>query len=415
MALNDLTGQNIQDTYQKVVQTDGTNLADGTGSLLPISFDGNDVTISGSLTANEYIVSSSVTNITVATLSGSTNFGDDTNDTHKFTGSLHLKGGSGSPVKITSNGYTWNIGNVSAISTLGRQNDLANYALGSTTSVTYLNAALSGDIRFLLGNNEKMRLISNGDLGIGVSLPSEKLHVAGNLKVNGNTFLGDAITDNHIFSGNVTASNNLKVVGNTTLGDALTDIHLFSGHVTASNNLQTFGNTIFGKGPSNTHEFHGNITASGLISQSGVTGENILSTDLTVYGRFRALGSTFDTLGGNITSSGNISASGNIVAGGITASSGAIIGSPTLSDDDTITSFVAEEAIYTINAAGVFSGASTTAHTATTATNFNPAVDQVLNNNKDIHVWFKKEIIDRETIVVGVSVEHSKFTVSRNG
>ena len=41
MALNDLTGQNIQDTYQKVVQTDGTNLADGTGSLLPISIDGN--------------------------------------------------------------------------------------------------------------------------------------------------------------------------------------------------------------------------------------------------------------------------------------------------------------------------------------------------------------------------------------
>ena len=87
MALNDLTGQNIQDTYQRVVQTDGTNLADGTGSLLPISIDGNDVTISGSLTANEYIVSSSVTNITVATLSGSTNFGDSQGDKHKFTGS----------------------------------------------------------------------------------------------------------------------------------------------------------------------------------------------------------------------------------------------------------------------------------------------------------------------------------------
>ena len=90
MAVNDFTGKNIQDTYQRVVQTDGTNLADGTGSLLPISIDGNDVTISGSLTANEYIVSSSVTNITVATLSGSTNFGDSQGDTHKFTGSLYL-------------------------------------------------------------------------------------------------------------------------------------------------------------------------------------------------------------------------------------------------------------------------------------------------------------------------------------
>jgi hypothetical protein len=88
MALNNLTGQNIQDTYQRVVQTDGTNLADGIGSLLPISFNGNDVIISGSLTAHQYIVSSSVTNITIATLSGSTTFGDSTDDTHIFTGNI---------------------------------------------------------------------------------------------------------------------------------------------------------------------------------------------------------------------------------------------------------------------------------------------------------------------------------------
>ena len=43
MALISLKDQNIQDTFQKVVQTDGTNLADGTGSLLPISFDENNV------------------------------------------------------------------------------------------------------------------------------------------------------------------------------------------------------------------------------------------------------------------------------------------------------------------------------------------------------------------------------------
>ena len=92
MALNDLKNQNIQDTFQKVVQTDGTNLADGTGSLLPISFDGNNVVISGSLTANEYIVSSSVTNITIATLSGSTNFGNSSDDIHTFTGKVVVPG-----------------------------------------------------------------------------------------------------------------------------------------------------------------------------------------------------------------------------------------------------------------------------------------------------------------------------------
>jgi len=33
MALPDLTGQNIQDTYQRVLQTDGINILDGTGSI----------------------------------------------------------------------------------------------------------------------------------------------------------------------------------------------------------------------------------------------------------------------------------------------------------------------------------------------------------------------------------------------
>ena len=82
MALNDLTNQNIQDTYQKVVQTDGVNIADGTGSALPIKFDGPDLIVSGAVRAQSYIVSES---ITVAT-SGSTIFGDSSDDTHQFIG-----------------------------------------------------------------------------------------------------------------------------------------------------------------------------------------------------------------------------------------------------------------------------------------------------------------------------------------
>ena len=45
MALPDLTGQNIEDTYQRVLQTDGNLVYDGTGSALPISF------VSGNLNA----------------------------------------------------------------------------------------------------------------------------------------------------------------------------------------------------------------------------------------------------------------------------------------------------------------------------------------------------------------------------
>ena len=60
MAIQNFTGKNIQDTYPRVVQTDGTNLADGTGSLLPIEFNENNVVITGSLSiqASGHITSS---------------------------------------------------------------------------------------------------------------------------------------------------------------------------------------------------------------------------------------------------------------------------------------------------------------------------------------------------------------------
>ena len=112
MALNDLTDQNIQDTYQKVVQTDGTNLADGTGSALPIKFDGPDLIISGALRAQSYIVSQSQVNVS----SGSTNFGNSSGDKHIFTGSmygssdLHLVGDITAD-NLSVSATTLNIGN----------------------------------------------------------------------------------------------------------------------------------------------------------------------------------------------------------------------------------------------------------------------------------------------------------------
>ena len=41
MALPDLTGQNIENTYQRVLQTDGTNFYNGTGSAFITNTGGN--------------------------------------------------------------------------------------------------------------------------------------------------------------------------------------------------------------------------------------------------------------------------------------------------------------------------------------------------------------------------------------
>ena len=58
MALPNLTGQNIQDTYQRVVQTDGTKFYDGTGSLVQIVTDA--VTSSMTVATASYAISASV-------------------------------------------------------------------------------------------------------------------------------------------------------------------------------------------------------------------------------------------------------------------------------------------------------------------------------------------------------------------
>tara|TARA_B100000287_G_scaffold430449_1_gene485726 strand:+ start:43 stop:630 length:588 start_codon:yes stop_codon:yes gene_type:complete len=88
MALPDLTGKNIQETYQRVIHTDGNKIYNGTGSLLPIEFNENNVIISGTLTAQTYVVSESITNVS----SGSTIFGNSIDDVHQRTGSLNISG-----------------------------------------------------------------------------------------------------------------------------------------------------------------------------------------------------------------------------------------------------------------------------------------------------------------------------------
>ena len=84
----DLTNKNIQDTFQNLLQKTGSDgrLFDLEGS--PVI----DLRISGSIIAEEYVVSSSVTNITTQQLSGSTQFGDSSDDTHTFTGHITASG-----------------------------------------------------------------------------------------------------------------------------------------------------------------------------------------------------------------------------------------------------------------------------------------------------------------------------------
>ena len=64
----------------------------GATSISSTLFVQGDIATSGSITADEYIVNSSVTNVTQSFSSGSTKFGDSLDDKHEFTGSIEITG-----------------------------------------------------------------------------------------------------------------------------------------------------------------------------------------------------------------------------------------------------------------------------------------------------------------------------------
>jgi hypothetical protein len=110
-----LTGYTVYDdgasTYKVTLQTLKDKLFSASSSYATLSgntFNGSqtingDLVVTGSITAQQYIVSSSVYHIVETTVSGSSNFGNSFDDTHIFTGSLNVTG------SITTRG-TVNIG-----------------------------------------------------------------------------------------------------------------------------------------------------------------------------------------------------------------------------------------------------------------------------------------------------------------
>jgi hypothetical protein len=77
------TGNNIQDTYQRIVQTDGTNFFDGTGSAVTFGSPFTAEGISGSFTEASSSFSTRVTTLETAGSSG---------DAFPFTGSAEITG-----------------------------------------------------------------------------------------------------------------------------------------------------------------------------------------------------------------------------------------------------------------------------------------------------------------------------------
>ena len=98
----------------RVTTVEGSGTIQGVGTSDSPTFAG--LTTTGDITAQNFIVSSSVTYMTQSFSSGSTIFGDTpADDTHQFTGSVSISGSSG--LTINAGGFEVGSGNISGSAT----------------------------------------------------------------------------------------------------------------------------------------------------------------------------------------------------------------------------------------------------------------------------------------------------------
>ena len=146
-----------------------------------------DVVIQGKLTAETYAVSSSVTHMTRSFSSGSTIFGDTADDTHQFTGSILIGGGSVSPSSISGS--------------LGTNATLIRGLTSSTISGSFNVSQLpSGTIS---GSAQVVSVLPSGTISGSVQvvsvLPSGTISGSGQIDMTWT--LGSDGTDHYTFDG----------------------------------------------------------------------------------------------------------------------------------------------------------------------------------------------------------------------
>lgn len=107
-------------TYKSTLSTLKQVLVDSSShSFTGSQVIGGNLTVSGSVTAQQFILSSSIANIVTETISGSSNFGNSIDDRHIFTGSVRITG------SLSTTGSFNTIGDIRAKGTIYGDNLIA--------------------------------------------------------------------------------------------------------------------------------------------------------------------------------------------------------------------------------------------------------------------------------------------------
>ena len=189
-------GANASGTTNIVLATNGVSYLKGgnviiggsadNGNTLQVqgnSYVAGDLTVSGIVTAQEF--HTEFVSASIVYQSGSTKFGDTSDDVHSFTGSLNIQG----DIRTKNSGrlYLWNDNNSNYLNYI-------TWLASSGTTQTIQNTGIGG-ITFKTLTDTRMYISASGNIGIGTSAPSNQLHVTGNARM-AQLLLGDSDASN---------------------------------------------------------------------------------------------------------------------------------------------------------------------------------------------------------------------------
>jgi hypothetical protein len=294
---------------------------------------------------------------------GNSVLGNAASDTHTITGNITSSGNISGSTSV--NTITLTATSLGGTLTTAAQTNITS--VGTLSSLAVGNVTSTGNITAISSSNVFLSA-SSGIYGTLLTAAQSNITSVGILTIvssSGNSVLGDALSDTHTITGNVTASNNIEAAGtisasnfvasggtstflgitatgNSALGNAITDTHTISGHITASGAINASGSISasgdiigdelrlrskkiyeYSNHPTSLHDFDDDILRLTIGSANEFSGSLKISASSQNPG--------FLDVVGDITSSGNITASGTIQANsGITAGGSLNIGGGTI-------------------------------------------------------------------------------------
>ncbi len=203
---------------------------------------------------------------------------------------MTIKGSGNVGIGVTSPSAKLDIGsliNTDAISIAGW--GAVRYSTGDVLDIGSTNASQWAAIRFMSNGNEAMRIVANGNVGVGITTPDSKLTVLGNghfiSTVNGN-LTALSITNNDA-TPNLTRSVSMSFKLTDTVGSIKT-VGEIIGYSNDVNNVG--GGLVFTTRASDTLTERLKITASGVLmspptynNTGGAAASLFITTDGTIY------------------------------------------------------------------------------------------------------------------------------------